>query len=64
MVAWLGAQSQGVHLPFSRMVGAGLNVVPTALAALGIGALVLSVVGCALCALAILVFARRDLQMA
>ncbi len=40
--AWLGAESQGVDLHLATMVGAGLNVVPTALVALGIGALVLS----------------------
>ncbi|MGZ4688995.1 MAG: hypothetical protein ACXWAY_05160 [Acidimicrobiia bacterium] len=41
--AWLGARSQGVELGLSSMIGAGLNVVPTALVALGIGAVVLSV---------------------
>lgn len=43
LVSWLGAESQGVRLPLSTMVGAGLNVVPTALVALGVGAVVLSV---------------------
>ena len=41
--AWLGARSQGVNAGFARLFGAGLNVVPTALVALGIGALALSV---------------------
>ncbi|HEY5171751.1 MAG TPA: hypothetical protein VIK54_08505 [Acidimicrobiia bacterium] len=41
--AWLGAKSQGVDLHLATMVGAGLNVVPTALVALGIGAVLLSV---------------------
>ncbi|MEA2685692.1 MAG: polyether ionophore transport system permease protein, partial [Actinomycetota bacterium] len=43
VAAWLGAKSQGVELDLSTMVGAGLNVVPTALVALGIGAVTLSV---------------------
>lgn len=42
MGAWAGAASQGVHLGFATLVGAGLNVVPTALLVLGIGAVVLS----------------------
>jgi ABC-2 type transport system permease protein len=41
--AWLGARSQGVDLDLATMVGAGLNVVPTALVVLGIGAVTLSV---------------------
>ncbi len=41
--AWLGAKSQGVDLDLTTMVGAGLNVVPTALVALGIGATLLAV---------------------
>jgi ABC-2 type transport system permease protein len=40
--AWLGAKSQGVDFPIRTLLGAGLNVVPTALVALGIGAVVLS----------------------
>ena len=40
--AWLGAASQGVDLGFATMLGAGLNVVPTALVVLGIGAVVLA----------------------
>jgi ABC-2 type transport system permease protein len=40
--AWLGAASQGVDLGFGSLVGAGLNVVPTALLVLGIGAVVLA----------------------
>ncbi len=41
--AWAGARSHGVPLDLGPMLGAGLNVVPTALVALGIGALVLAV---------------------
>lgn len=41
--AWLGARSQGVDLDLGTMVAAGLNVVPTALVALGTGAVALSV---------------------
>jgi ABC-2 type transport system permease protein len=41
--AWLGARSQGVAVHLGTMVGAGLNVVPTALVALGVGAVVLAV---------------------
>lgn len=40
--AWLGAATQGVDLGFASIVGAGLNVVPTALLVLGIGAVVLA----------------------
>ena len=43
LAAWAGARSQGVHIGLATMVGAGLNVVPTALVALGIGAVVLSI---------------------
>ena len=43
LAAWLGAKTQGVDLHFVSMVGAGLNVVPTALVTLGIGALMLAV---------------------
>lgn len=43
IAAWLGARTQGVHTRFASMLGAGLNVVPTALLALGIGAVVLAV---------------------
>ena len=43
LAAWLGARTQGVDLDLGRMVVAGLNVVPTALVALGIGAVALSV---------------------
>ena len=42
-MAWLGARTQGVALDLSTMVEAGLNVVPTALVGLGIGAVALSV---------------------
>ena len=44
MAAWVGARSQGVDVAFGSMLGAGLNVVPTALLVLGIGAVVLAVV--------------------
>jgi ABC-2 type transport system permease protein len=43
LLAWLGAKTQGTDLSFGSVVGAGLNVVPTALVALGIGAVLLSV---------------------
>jgi ABC-2 type transport system permease protein len=39
---WAGAGSQGLHQNAWRLVGAGLNVVPTALVSLGIGAVVLA----------------------
>jgi ABC-2 type transport system permease protein len=41
---WLGARTQGLHLALPSMLGAGLNAVPTALVALGAGALVLALV--------------------
>jgi ABC-2 type transport system permease protein len=41
---WLGAQVQGVHLGLATLIGAGLNVVPVALVALGIGAVVCAIV--------------------
>jgi len=41
--AWAGAASQGVHARFGTTVLAGLNVVPAALVALALGALVLAV---------------------
>jgi ABC-2 type transport system permease protein len=43
LMAWVGAQTQGVDPGLARMVGAGLNVVPTALLVLSIGAVVLAV---------------------
>jgi len=43
IAAWLGAQSQGVSLGFGTMLGAGANVIPTALVALGVGSVVLAV---------------------
>ena len=43
VAAWVGARSQGVDVAFGSMLGAGLNVVPTALLVLGIGAVVLAV---------------------
>ncbi|WP_088289132.1 hypothetical protein [Kineosporia sp. A_224] len=39
---WAGAAVQGLRLDLALMLGAGLNVVPTALVALGVGSLVLS----------------------
>ena len=42
LMVWLGARTQGVDLDLSTMVEAGLNVVPTALVGLGIGAVALS----------------------
>ncbi|WP_088318386.1 hypothetical protein [Kineosporia sp. R_H_3] len=39
---WAGAAVQGLRLHLPLMLGAGLNVVPTALVALGVGSLVLS----------------------
>jgi polyether ionophore transport system permease protein len=42
--SWLGVKSQGVDPGFGAMVVAGLNVVPTALLVLGIGAVVLALV--------------------
>jgi ABC-2 type transport system permease protein len=41
--AWLGARTQGLDVGLVRMLGAGANVIPTALVALGIGAVVLAV---------------------
>ncbi len=41
--AWLGATAQGVDVDFGTMIGAGLNVVPTALVALGIGAVMVAI---------------------
>ncbi len=40
--AWLGAATQGVDLRFVSLVDAGLNVIPTALVTLGVGAVMLS----------------------
>jgi ABC-2 type transport system permease protein len=42
--AWIGAWTQGVDVSAGRLLVAGLNVVPTALVALGVGALVLALV--------------------
>ncbi|WP_426573309.1 hypothetical protein [Aquihabitans sp. McL0605] len=42
LATWAGAASQGVHLGLGDLVVAGLNVVPTALLALGLGAVVLA----------------------
>jgi ABC-2 type transport system permease protein len=41
--AWAGAATQGVDVGFAEMLRAGLNVVPTGLVALGIGALALAI---------------------
>ena len=43
LAAWLGAWSQGVDVGLPTLVGAGLNVIPTALLVLGIGAVGLAV---------------------
>lgn len=43
IATWLGARSQGVDAGFVRLVGAGLNLVPTALVVLGVGAVVLAI---------------------
>jgi ABC-2 type transport system permease protein len=40
---WAGAATEGVRIGLDTMVGAALNVVPTALLVLGIGAVVLAV---------------------
>ena len=40
---WLGALAQGVRLDVWTLLGAGLNVVPTALVTLGVGAVMLSI---------------------
>jgi ABC-2 type transport system permease protein len=40
--AWLGARSQGVDLGFGAMVRSGINLVPTALVVLGVGAVMLA----------------------
>jgi ABC-2 type transport system permease protein len=42
LAAWLGATSQGVELDIVPMLVAGVNIIPTALVALGIGAVVLA----------------------
>jgi len=43
LACWAGAAShQGVHPGFTRLLGAGLNVVATALLVLGIGAVVVA----------------------
>ena len=39
---WAGAETQGVPIGLDTMIGAALNVVPTALLVLGIGAVVLA----------------------
>jgi len=43
VAGWLGAATQHVDSGFASMLGAGLNVVPTALVVLGLGAVVLAV---------------------
>jgi ABC-2 type transport system permease protein len=42
VTAWAGAAIEGVEMGFGSMLGAGLNMVPTALVCLGIGAVVLA----------------------
>lgn len=41
--SWIGARSQGVHIGFGSLLGAGLNVVPTGLLVLGVGAVAVAV---------------------
>ncbi len=43
LATWVGAWTQGVEVGFGSMLVAGLNVVPTALVALGVGAVVLAI---------------------
>jgi putative exporter of polyketide antibiotics len=43
VAAWCGARLQGVDPGFVRMLGAGVNVVPTAMVVLGLAAVTLSV---------------------
>jgi ABC-2 type transport system permease protein len=43
LACWIGAAAQGADPGFTTVVGAGLNVVPTGLLALAIGAVVLAV---------------------
>ncbi len=43
LATWVGAVSQGIPTGLGTMLAAGLNVVPTALVALGFGAVLLSV---------------------
>ncbi|HEY2814884.1 MAG TPA: hypothetical protein VGJ03_15565 [Acidimicrobiales bacterium] len=43
LFGWLGAATQGVDPGLGAMLGAGLNVVPTALAVLGIGAVAVAI---------------------
>ena len=42
VAAWLGAKTQGVDPGLARLAGAGLNLVPTALVVLGVGAVALA----------------------
>lgn len=44
LATWAGARVRGVPVGLGELVGAGLNVVPSALVALGIGAVALAVV--------------------
>jgi ABC-2 type transport system permease protein len=43
IAGWLGVASQGLSVDFGKLVVAGINIVPAALLALGIGVLVLGV---------------------
>ena len=44
LATWVGARSQGVPVGLGELVGAGLNVAPSGLVALGIGAVALALV--------------------
>jgi ABC-2 type transport system permease protein len=44
VTGWLGAASQGMSLDFGKLVVAGINIIPAALLALGLGALALAVI--------------------
>jgi ABC-2 type transport system permease protein len=44
VAGWLGAASQGLTLDFGTMLAAGVNIVPAALLALGVGALAFAVI--------------------
>jgi ABC-2 type transport system permease protein len=44
VLAWLGAVSQGVSVPFGRMLEAGVNCIPVAVLFLGVAALAFAVV--------------------
>ena len=43
LAAWAGAKTQGIELGLGTMLGVGLNLVPTAMVALGLGVVVLAI---------------------